>query len=239
MSDGGNNVFRVTLELKAFDGLQFQLNRRERTLRNVDKSGEKGENCDVDLCSQVTLFGVPILLMRILNDLTISVPTNPAAADPRLNLNVIAGNNSTSGVGTVRFEIVKLEQKASINIALVAGLGVFLLTVLTIIRITTSRTSVRTWNKLPRPYRFINRNRYSTGSGYLFEEPTQTREHESWSFYEDNEVERPQRRFRFSSDGDIFDWEKHIDNETGEVYFFNPKTGEARRDPPTVRNYGV
>lgn len=33
---------------------------------------------------------------------------------------------------------------------------------------------------------------------------------------------------------DIFDWEKHIDKKSGEVYFFNPKTGESRWDPPEV-----
>lgn len=34
---------------------------------------------------------------------------------------------------------------------------------------------------------------------------------------------------------DIFDWEKHIDKKSGEVYFFNPKTGESRWDPPPVK----
>ena len=33
----------------------------------------------------------------------------------------------------------------------------------------------------------------------------------------------------------IFVWEKHIDKQSGEVYFFNPKTGVSQWDPPTVR----
>ena len=37
------------------------------------------------------------------------------------------------------------------------------------------------------------------------------------------------------NDESIFVWEKHIDKNTGEVYFFNPKTGVSQWDPPTVR----
>jgi hypothetical protein len=36
-------------------------------------------------------------------------------------------------------------------------------------------------------------------------------------------------------DESIFVWEKHIDKNSGEVYFFNPKTGVSQWDPPTVR----
>jgi len=40
---------------------------------------------------------------------------------------------------------------------------------------------------------------------------------------------------RLDVDDEIFDWEKHIDKDSGEVYFFNPKTGESQWDPPTVK----
>lgn len=37
------------------------------------------------------------------------------------------------------------------------------------------------------------------------------------------------------ADDTIFDWEKHIDKKTGDVYFFNPKTGVSQWDPPAVK----
>lgn len=40
---------------------------------------------------------------------------------------------------------------------------------------------------------------------------------------------------RLEVDDEIFDWEKHIDKSSGEVYFFNPKTGESRWEPPTIK----
>lgn len=40
---------------------------------------------------------------------------------------------------------------------------------------------------------------------------------------------------RLEIDDEIFDWEKHIDKASGEVYFFNPKTGESRWEPPTIK----
>lgn len=40
---------------------------------------------------------------------------------------------------------------------------------------------------------------------------------------------------KITAESDIFDWEKHIDKKSGEVYFFNPKTGESRWEPPEVK----
>jgi hypothetical protein len=34
----------------------------------------------------------------------------------------------------------------------------------------------------------------------------------------------------------LFDWEKHIDKDTGDVYFFNPKTGKSQWHPPAVKS---
>jgi len=33
----------------------------------------------------------------------------------------------------------------------------------------------------------------------------------------------------------LFEWEKHIDKRTGDIYFYNPKTGVSQWDPPTVK----
>lgn len=37
------------------------------------------------------------------------------------------------------------------------------------------------------------------------------------------------------TDDSIFDWEKHIDKATGDVYFFNPKTGQSQWEAPVVK----
>jgi len=36
-------------------------------------------------------------------------------------------------------------------------------------------------------------------------------------------------------DDSVFAWEKHIDRKTGDVYFFNPKTGVSQWDPPSIK----
>jgi len=37
------------------------------------------------------------------------------------------------------------------------------------------------------------------------------------------------------ADDSVFAWEKHIDRRTGDVYFFNPRTGVSQWDPPTIK----
>ena len=36
-------------------------------------------------------------------------------------------------------------------------------------------------------------------------------------------------------DDSIFDWERHMDDKTKRVFYYNSKTGESRWTPPTVK----
>merc|ERR1711916_341278 len=37
------------------------------------------------------------------------------------------------------------------------------------------------------------------------------------------------------ADDSIFDWERHLDDTTGRVFYYNVKTQESRWTPPTVK----
>ena len=234
-SDNGNDVFRVTLELRALDGLSFELRRDDNTEDNVGKFNEN-DNCDGGFCHQVYLFGAPVLLTRIVRDMRINVPVNPGEGqDPRLMLRVRAGSQQT-GFETVRFEVVQSEQAFfddPVHIAIVGccgGLVVTLLLILTIFR-KARAAKISEENIL-----------FVAETAVRLEK--QAKRGVKDAFYDDDDVDDTsirsnKRALRIDADDDIFDWEKHIDKESGDVYFFNPKTGESDWDPPTVKNYHI